>query len=232
MATSTNSVENVLPGAQVSVPFGQAMDAATINSSQAGAQRTLTLADASGNDVPGTVAMNADNTVATFSPSASALTPDTTYIATVTTAHFEGTMLARTVIAVNTGASANGRLLAQTSVTLQQNAITQPAPQGLHRALRAEIQWRLRTSAAKSRRHPPRMPGCIRPPNLDGLVSANARHLADAFVEGRESHSATNELSRETCRRRNLQPAHRRPNPSWIDSTTIRCATKTQKEMK
>ena len=45
-----------------------------------------------------------------------------------TTAHFEGVLLAKAVIAVKTGASANGRLLAQTAVTLQQNAITQPAP--------------------------------------------------------------------------------------------------------
>ena len=45
-----------------------------------------------------------------------------------TTAHFEGIMLAKTLIAVNTGATANGRLLAQTAVTLQMNAITQPAP--------------------------------------------------------------------------------------------------------
>ncbi len=44
-----------------------------------------------------------------------------------TTAHFEGVVLGKTLIAVNTGASANGRLLAQTAVTLQMNAITQPA---------------------------------------------------------------------------------------------------------
>lgn len=44
-----------------------------------------------------------------------------------TTAHFEGVILAKTLIAVNTGASVTGRLLAQTAVTLQQNAITQPA---------------------------------------------------------------------------------------------------------
>ncbi|HVT03492.1 MAG TPA: ice-binding family protein [Thermoanaerobaculia bacterium] len=43
-----------------------------------------------------------------------------------TTAHFEGVMLAKTLIAVNTGASVNGRLLAQTAVTLQMNAVTQP----------------------------------------------------------------------------------------------------------
>ncbi len=45
-----------------------------------------------------------------------------------TTAHLEGVVLAKTLIAVNTGASVNGRLLAQTAVTLQMNAVTQPAP--------------------------------------------------------------------------------------------------------
>jgi hypothetical protein len=45
-----------------------------------------------------------------------------------TTAHFEGVMLAKTMVAVKTGASVNGRLLAQTAVTLQKNSITQPAP--------------------------------------------------------------------------------------------------------
>ena len=44
-----------------------------------------------------------------------------------TTAHFEGVVLAKTMIAVNTGATVTGRLLAQTAVTLQMNAITQPA---------------------------------------------------------------------------------------------------------
>ena len=42
-------------------------------------------------------------------------------------AHFEGVILGKTMIAVNTGASVNGRLLAQTAITLQINAITQPA---------------------------------------------------------------------------------------------------------
>jgi hypothetical protein len=45
-----------------------------------------------------------------------------------TTAHFEGILLDKTSIAVNTGASVTGRLLAQTAVTLQKNAVTQPAP--------------------------------------------------------------------------------------------------------
>ena len=43
-----------------------------------------------------------------------------------TTAHFEGIVLGKTMIAVNTGASVNGRLFAQTAVTLQMNAVTQP----------------------------------------------------------------------------------------------------------
>ena len=45
-----------------------------------------------------------------------------------TTAHFEGVVLAKTMVAVKTGASVNGKLLAQTAVTLQMNAITRPAP--------------------------------------------------------------------------------------------------------
>jgi len=49
-------------------------------------------------------------------------------VAIGTTAHFEGNILAKTMIAVKTGASVNGRLLAQTAVTLQQNSVTQPAP--------------------------------------------------------------------------------------------------------
>jgi hypothetical protein len=45
-----------------------------------------------------------------------------------TTAHFEGVVLAKTLVAVKTGATVTGRLLAQTAVTLQKNSITQPAP--------------------------------------------------------------------------------------------------------
>jgi hypothetical protein len=41
-----------------------------------------------------------------------------------TTAHSEGTILTKTNIAMNTGASTNGRLLAQTAVTLQKNGVT------------------------------------------------------------------------------------------------------------
>jgi hypothetical protein len=44
-----------------------------------------------------------------------------------TTAHFEGTILAKTMVAMKTGASMNGRMLAQTAVTLQMNTVTKPA---------------------------------------------------------------------------------------------------------
>ena len=43
-----------------------------------------------------------------------------------TTSHFEGTLLGATSIAVQTGATVNGRLLAQTAVTLQMNTVTLP----------------------------------------------------------------------------------------------------------
>jgi hypothetical protein len=44
-----------------------------------------------------------------------------------TGAHFEGVVLAKTLVAAKTRASVNGRLLAQTAVTLEMNAVTQPA---------------------------------------------------------------------------------------------------------
>jgi len=43
-----------------------------------------------------------------------------------TTSHFEGTILSKTLIAMKTGASIKGRLLAQTAVTLQMNSVTAP----------------------------------------------------------------------------------------------------------
>jgi len=43
-----------------------------------------------------------------------------------TTSHFEGIILGQTGINLKTGASINGRLLAQTAVTLQMNAVTGP----------------------------------------------------------------------------------------------------------
>lgn len=43
-----------------------------------------------------------------------------------TTSHFEGSLLGKTSIAVQTGATVNGRLLAQTAVTLQMNTVNLP----------------------------------------------------------------------------------------------------------
>jgi hypothetical protein len=43
-----------------------------------------------------------------------------------TTAHFEGIILSMTGITFQTGASMNGRALAQTAVVLNQNAVTKP----------------------------------------------------------------------------------------------------------
>ena len=43
-----------------------------------------------------------------------------------TTSHFEGIILGQTGINLKTGASITGRMLAQTAVTLQMNAVTQP----------------------------------------------------------------------------------------------------------
>ena len=44
-----------------------------------------------------------------------------------TTSDFKGTILSKTLIAMQTGAKLNGRALAQTAVTLQANAVTAPA---------------------------------------------------------------------------------------------------------
>jgi hypothetical protein len=43
-----------------------------------------------------------------------------------TTSHFEGIILGQTGINLQTGATINGRLLAQTAVTLQMSTVTQP----------------------------------------------------------------------------------------------------------
>ena len=43
-----------------------------------------------------------------------------------TTSHFEGNILGQTGINMQTGASMNGRMLAQTAVTLQMNTVTRP----------------------------------------------------------------------------------------------------------
>ena len=45
-----------------------------------------------------------------------------------TTAHIEGVILSKTSIVLATGASANGRLLAQTDVNIDASTVVQPAP--------------------------------------------------------------------------------------------------------
>jgi len=85
------SRNSVVTGKEVTATFSQPMDPATINSSPAGTLLTFTLKQTAGNDVPGTVVMNAAtdmdaaNIMATFTPTASALIPNTSYTATVTT---------------------------------------------------------------------------------------------------------------------------------------------------
>ena len=85
VSTSTNIGGN-LTGTVVTATFSRSMDPATIASSLPGTLTTFSLKEATGNNVPGTVALNAENTAAAFTPSASALKPNTSYTATMTTA--------------------------------------------------------------------------------------------------------------------------------------------------
>lgn len=67
--------------------FDEAMDPTTINSATPGALLTFSLKETvSGTNVPGTVAMNGAHTIATFTPSAVALSAGISYTATITTA--------------------------------------------------------------------------------------------------------------------------------------------------
>lgn len=84
--TSTNASNNIVTGTAVSATFSVPMNPATIDSSSAGTLLTFTLQNSSGNNVQGTVAMNAADTVATFTPAASALNTNEKYTATITTA--------------------------------------------------------------------------------------------------------------------------------------------------
>lgn len=80
--TRTNSTANVLSATAVSATFSEAMNPATITPSG-----VFTLKETvSGTNVPGAVVMSAGNTVATFTPTAAALTPNTQYTATISTA--------------------------------------------------------------------------------------------------------------------------------------------------
>ena len=84
--TSTNGSNNMVTGTAVSATFSVPMNPATIDSSTAGSLLTFTLQDSSGNNIQGTVAMNAADTVATFTPTASALNTNQSYKAAITTA--------------------------------------------------------------------------------------------------------------------------------------------------
>lgn len=82
VATSTNGPGNVVTGTTLTATFTQAMDPATITP-----VGVFTLKQTvAGTNVPGTVTMNATNTIATFTPTAAALIAGTQYTATVTTA--------------------------------------------------------------------------------------------------------------------------------------------------
>ena len=87
VATSTNGPGNVVTGTALSATFTQPMDPATIISvAPTTSASTFTLkSTVAGTNVPGTVTMNAANTIATFTPSA-ALAPNTNFTATVSTA--------------------------------------------------------------------------------------------------------------------------------------------------
>jgi hypothetical protein len=84
--TSTNGSNNVVTGTVVTVGFTQPMDPATVNSSAPGMPPAFTLRDAAGNNVPGTVSMNAAHTLASFTPSAVTLTANSRYTASVSAA--------------------------------------------------------------------------------------------------------------------------------------------------
>lgn len=131
--TSNNNSINVVTGTVVTATFSQAMDPTTINSSPFAPQSAFTLKDVAGNNVPGTVTMNATNTVASFTPSASALSLNTAYTATVSTAVRDagGTAMAHPIAwnfvtkavasttqeSVKLGAAGSFAILSQTGIT-------------------------------------------------------------------------------------------------------------------
>jgi hypothetical protein len=94
--TSTMNSNGVVSGTAVTASFSQPMNPATLNSFPAGKLLTFTLKASSGNNVAGTVAMNAASTVATFTPTTAALAPNTSYTATVTKAARSATGTAMT----------------------------------------------------------------------------------------------------------------------------------------
>ena len=90
--TSTAGVAG--SGKSIIVTFSMPMDSTTINSAIPGALKTFTLKETvSGNNVPGTVAMDISNKIATFNTSA-ALTADMRYTVSITTAATSATGIA------------------------------------------------------------------------------------------------------------------------------------------
>jgi hypothetical protein len=129
VATSTNGPGNVLSGTLLTATFTQAMNPATVT-----ALGTFTLKQTiAGTDVPGTVTMDATNTIATFKPTAAALLPGTQYTATVSTAakNAGGTAMPSSVAwsfttnaTVRTGQAPVNLLSAGNFVILAKTAIT------------------------------------------------------------------------------------------------------------
>jgi hypothetical protein len=83
--TSINSSKNLVSATAPTATFSRPMNPATIDSMQPGQQRTFTLVDSYGNNVPGTVLMDTTNTIATFTPMTWALNANTSYVATIST---------------------------------------------------------------------------------------------------------------------------------------------------
>lgn len=104
----------VSSGTLVTATFNAAMTPATITAAGTFTLKTTT----AGTNVPGTVTMNAANTIATFTPTAAALTANTKYTATVTTA------------AKNAGGTAMPKAVAW-SFTTNATALTGQAPVNL-----------------------------------------------------------------------------------------------------
>ncbi len=81
-STSGSGAAPIVTGTLVTATFSEVMNPLTVTPTG-----TFTLKEkVSGTNVPGTVTMNAGSTIATFTPTAAALTPNTGYTATVTTA--------------------------------------------------------------------------------------------------------------------------------------------------
>lgn len=108
---------NLVATKLVVATFNEAMDPTTINSPTAGTLLTFSLKETvSGTNVPGTVAMNTANTVATFTPTAVNLNAGISYTATISTA------------AKNAGGTAIPKSVAWSFTTRAVSAANQAAP--------------------------------------------------------------------------------------------------------